>query len=187
MTLESSLNPEAVKSAVKELILANEAELVSNLTIQGMPITLRQVTKSNLTLTNTTVFVVVHIGRAYGVSNNATNVSRPTRKGVYNVQVELLETGQPEVSDDQPYETVHETFIRFASRVVGLFESQTFIGTDPKTSLQKSEGENADRRVDLFDLCSPEKDRNDIVHASLHARIAFTLEGRCYDGTAIYS
>lgn len=191
MTLESSLNPEAVKSAVKELILANEAALVTNLLIQGQQITLRQVTKSNLTLTHTTVFVVVHIGRAYGVSNRAQNVARPTRKGVYNVQVELLETGQPEVGDSepdgQPYETVHETFIRFASRVVGLIESQVFIGTDPKVELSRSEGENADRRVDLFDLCSPREDANGVVHANLHARIVFSLEGRCFDGTAIYS
>jgi hypothetical protein len=187
MTLESSLNPEAVKSAVKTLILDNEAALVTNLAIQGQQITLKQVTKSNLTFAHSTVFVTVHIGRAYGVSNRAVNVARPTRKGVYNVQVELLETGQPEVGDDQPYETVHETFIRFASRVVGLIESQTFIGTDPKTELLKSEGENADRRVDLFDLCSPETDKNGITHAMLHARIAFSLEGRCFDGTAIYS
>ncbi len=167
-----------VKDTLRTLILGDESNLVSGLTIFGNARSIHRVTTTRLTPADGYFCIYITTPSSSGFSNpnRVSNTRQPTRASNYDVQILVLDEARVQGIDTNAYDAITQAFDTFVDRIEVLIEGQTWIGSDPKLQLARADGDQ-DRRIDRVDLSGTWLDAEGTDWASLISRLSFTLEG----------
>ncbi len=178
------MSENAVKNAVRDLITANKALLVTDLTSQGQPRTINQVTISSLTPPTGYFFIAVavtsvrHTIRA-GFSKTT---AVPPSQAVYTVDIEISDYILLDTTDDQPFEQATLNFGLFTDRLVALLRKTYWI-TDSATGSKFRLSEDRTVNKNNVDVTWEEAAQ---FHSLLGCRLSFQLLEECTDDTILY-
>ena len=173
-----------VLDALKTLISDNESTLLTGITFQGGQKTIHQITTSNLTPPSGYPYILIYCTEVLEESNLSTGASptvrHPKRRAPYQIRIEITDQAIVRSDDNQAYEQSHKDFRLFIDRIVNLIRTQTWIGTSPKTQLNRSAGVD-DRVIRKQNLSGTWQDVEKNWWATLHSVLSFELIDGCVD------
>lgn len=175
------MNEVAVKTALRDLIVDNQALLLNGIIHQGVQREIAQIALSNLTPPQGYYYILIYITEARESSQVpvAQNVRQPRSQTIYPVQIEITDQAQIQTGETEAYEVMHNDFDLFGDRLVKLIRTQTWIGNGPKFELQRVSSGDTDRSIVKRNLSGTFVDTEGTDMALLHATLNFNLIQKC--------
>ena len=179
------MNRNAAKLAIKAFIRANEADLLSGLSAQGVNRILAQVTTS-ISPPSAYYWIGIEVASAKSFSLPNVNFAKPPEWARHEMVIHMSDHAIFQIGDDEPYETMHSNFDLLGDRIVRLVRPQvpgtTWIPSadaTPRFQLQYGPGEG-DQIVTINSLCMVGEVTAGLA-AMLYAQVRFVLFEECVD------
>lgn len=178
------MNELALRKTLKTLIENNELLLVSNLTFQGEPRVIHQITYS--TMTPPTGYYFISISISDVVDANRTGFGTTKRlapsQTTYSVVIEISDYAVSSSGENQMFEKMDGDFQVFTDRIIALLRADYRI-VDALSN--KEYVLDQDRTINKSNLSNIWEDAAN-YHAMLYSRITFRLIDECTNDSTLY-
>lgn len=180
------MNIDAVKQALRTLVVNNTSTLVTGLSHQGVARTIEHVTTSLMTPPTGYYYVSINVTDVREASKirQLANANMPPRTAVYDVTIHVADYAVMKVGDAELYTTDQTYFDDLVDRISKLISDQTWIGTSPRFRLVRSETEG--RVIERSNALQPWFDELEQFHAMLVSQLRFQLAEEQTNDSLLY-